>query len=121
LTEQQWLKSLFISIDNKDTNAFIGHLSEDCVFRFGNMPTVSGSEAISQVVGGFFDSIKSVSHTIIESWSTAEQITCHGMVTYTRIDGGLLTVPFANIMKMKIGSSLADEYLIFADTSALYS
>jgi len=120
LTENQWLQSLFNSIDNKDTTAFLEHLTDDCGFRFGNMPAVYGRDSINQAVTAFFDSIKSVSHEIVESWSTTEQVSCHGMVTYQRLDGGLLTVPFANIMKKKAGSERIHEYLIFADTSELY-
>ena len=120
MTEHQWLQGLFNSIDNKDTTAFLGYLTDGCSFRFGNMPAVNGRDSIGQSVTAFLDSIKSVSHKIVESWSTAEQLTCHGMVTYQRLDGGLLTVPFANIMKKKAGSERIHEYLIFADTSELY-
>ena len=121
MTHQQWLQSLFNSIDNKDTNAFVSHLSEDCIFRFGNMPAVTGGDAIREAVGGFFASIKTISHEITEAWATADQVSCHGMVTYQRHDDSLLSVPFANIMKKPSGANIASEYLIFAAISELYS
>ena len=73
------------------------------------------------MVAGFFDSIAGVSHRVIDSWCVDGKLTCHGTVSYTRHDGSVLTVPFANIMTLRQGSGRASEYLIFADTSELYA
>ena len=40
-----------------------------------------------------------------------------GQVTYTRHDGSQLSVPFANIFKLR--DNLIEEYRIFGDFSAL--
>jgi len=112
------ISELFSAIDGKDVKRFISYLSPDCVFRFGNLPAVVGVEAIKGFVAEFFDSVDSLSHEIEDSWTTADGLICHGHVSYTRKDGSILTVPFANIFKLD--SSGIDEYLIFADTSQLY-
>ena len=44
---------------------------------------------------------------------------CRGEVTYTRLDGSTLSVPFVNVLKLE--GSLIRDYLIYADTSELYS
>ena len=112
------IKELFNAIDNKDAGAFVAFLAPNCRFRFGNLPVVNGTEQIREFVAGFFDSIDSLSHTIHDSWDISGDVVCHGDVSYTRKDGSVLTVPFANVLKKN--SSGIIEYLIFADTSRLY-
>ena len=109
---------LFKAIDSKDVQGFIAMLAPDCTFKFGNLPAVNGAAAIEQFVAGFFESIDSLSHEIQDSWNVADGLICHGLVSYTRKDGSVLTVPFANILKS--GATGIDEYLIYADTSQLY-
>ena len=110
---------LFKAIDEMDSERFSSFLSQDCRFKFGNMPEVTGIENIKKFVAGFFDSIKSLSHEITNSWDIPGGAVYHGRVTYTRKNGSVLTIPFANILKT--GPSGVTEYLIFADTSQLYS
>jgi len=110
---------LFKAIDDKDTSKFVSFLAPDCIFRFGNGPTVVGVSDIKQYVGGFFDSISAVSHYILDVWDVPAGKVCHGLVSYTRNDGTVLTVPFSNIFK--INAKGIFEYLIFADTSQLYA
>ena len=112
------ISELFAAIDEKDVERFLSFLAPDCVFRFGNLAAVKGREEIEGFVTGFFDSITSLSHQIEDSWDTSDGLICHGRVFYTRKDGSILSVPFANIFKLD-GSGIA-EYLIFADTSQLY-
>ena len=113
------IDSLFQSIDSMNTDAFTGFLSENCTFRFGNMPEVTGRKDIREFVGNFFASIEALSHEILEYWNVSSGIICHGNVTYIRKDGSGLTVPFANILKTDSGKIV--DYSIFADTSGLYS
>ncbi len=112
------ISELFSAIDGKDVKRFISLLSPGCTFKFGNLPVVVGAEEIQEFVAGFFDSIDSLSHEIADSWNTPDGLVCHGYVSYTRKDGSMLTVPFANIFKLD--SAGISEYLIFADTSQLY-
>ena len=113
------IAGLFEAIDNKDTDKFVSFLAPDCVFRFGNEPEVMGLNEIERCVGGFLDSIRGLSHQLIEIWDIPDGKVCHGIVSYTRNDGTVLTVPFSNIFK--INSQGIIEYLIFADTSRLYT
>jgi hypothetical protein len=112
------ISELFRSIDGKDAPGFVSFLAPDCTFRFGNLPAVNGVREIENFVTSFFESIDSLSHEINDSWSVPNGLICHGLVSYTRKDGSVLTVPFANILKS--GPVGITEYLIFADTSQLY-
>jgi len=109
---------LFRSIDNKDPQGFTSMPAPDCTFRFGNQSAVTGASAIEDYIAGFFDSVASLSHEIIASWDIPGGVVCHGHVTYTRHDRSILTVPFANILKLSPPG--ISDYRIFADTSQLY-
>lgn len=110
---------LFQAIDNKDTETFLSFLSDDAVFRFGNIPPVEGRENIGQFLDNWFPTIRSVSHDQIEIWEAEGVKIMNGRVTYTRHDGSKLPVFFSNTFKMK-GEKIR-EYFIFVDTSQLYA
>ena len=118
MLDDTWLESLFNAIDTKHTDDFTAFLTESCKFTFGNMPTVNGREGVREMVGGFFDSIAGISHSVQQSWKNDDAMVCHGVVTYTRHDESELQVPFANILKMD--GPLIDDYRIYIDTSQLY-
>jgi len=112
------LSQLFQSVDERDAGRFAGFLSEDCTFVFANQPPVSGRGAVREAVAAFFASVAGLSHTVTDFWEVPGGLVCHGTVTYTRRDGSTLSVPFANILKLRDG--LIYDYRIFADISELY-
>jgi len=118
MTTPAWLQPLFAAIDRRDAKAFVTFLTDDATFRFGSADAVVGRAAIREAVGGFFASIARLDHTIDDVWAPPGAVVLHGEVTYTRHDGGRLTVPFANICKLK-GEKVC-EYRIFVDASELF-
>src|ERR1700733_2521966 len=54
-----WWQQLFAVIDARDALGFAQLLTPDAQFRFGNAPTVAGTEAIRTAASGFFASIAS--------------------------------------------------------------
>jgi hypothetical protein len=119
LSDQNWIIEIFASIDDKNIEKFSSFLSDDCSFRFGNFPAVHGIDGIGEFVGGFFDSIASLKHDIADIWTIPDGAVCHGSVSYIRHDNSVLSVPFSNIFKTS--NDKVNEYLIFADTSQLYT
>ncbi|MFO7924130.1 MAG: nuclear transport factor 2 family protein [Bacteroidales bacterium] len=112
------IKNLFKIIDRMDAASFSSFLTDDVKFRFGNMPAVEGKDNVVEAVSGFYGSIRSLSHDIDNIWENEGVVVCNGTVTYTRHDSSKLSVPFANIFKMK--GDRIKEYLIYADISELY-
>ena len=110
--------NLFKVIDGMDTFSFTSFLTDDVMFRFGNMPEVEGRDNVGQAVSGFYASIRSLSHDIDNIWENEGVVVCNGIVTYTRHNSSKLSVPFANIFKMK--GDLIKEYLIYTDISELH-
>ncbi len=118
MKSEDLLSQMFQCIDNKDTDGFVDFLVDNVLFRFGNADPVCGKATVADVLRGFFDSIKGLSHDLIGTWIEQDAVICHGTVTYTRHDSSRLCVPFANILRTS--GDLIEEYLIFVDVSALY-
>lgn len=114
----EWIRALFRCVDAKDGGGWLEFLAPDACFRFGNAPAVEGREAIREAVTAFFESISELRHDVLESWCHPDAVICRGDVTYTRLDGSSLTVPFANVLRLR-GDRIRD-YLVYADTSELY-
>ena len=119
MVNNQYIRSLFSTIDEKNTQKFVSFIHHDGIFRFGNMPEVRGKEDVTGFIDNFFNSIKGLSHHELESWSLPGIHVINGRVTYERHNGSFLTVPFSVTLKMK--GDLVKEYLVFSDNSELYN
>jgi ketosteroid isomerase-like protein len=112
------LSDMFAAIDAKDADRFATYLAPHCTFRFANQPAVHGAGAIRDYVGDFLASLDSIRHVIENQWEVPGALLCHGRVSYTRRDGSILEVPFANVLST--GPAGITEYRIFVDAAALY-
>lgn len=113
------LDSLFASIDARDTEAFIGHLTEDALFRFGSAPALRGREAIRDGVNAFFASIAGSCHSLINVLGDSDTLVCEGEVSYRRHDDTEVTLPFTNVFELD--GSLISRYKIYIDLNPLYA
>lgn len=116
---RDWWSGLFATIDARDADGFVAHLTDDAEFRFANHPPAHGRSAIRAVVDGFFGTIGGCRHRLIRTWEDGADVVCQGEVTYTRLDGGLVTVPFVNVFEMR-GERVA-RYLIYNDVTPVYA
>ena len=105
-------------VDAMDTPGFVNLFTEEGSFRWANMAPVVGKQNLTNFLTGFFQSIRSISHTDLEYWEHPGVKIASGYVTYTRLDNSQLRVPFSVILKFK--GELINEFLIFIDTSELY-
>jgi len=113
------LDELFAAIDGKDTDAFLGFLTDDGVFRFGAAPAVEGQDAIGAAVGGFFQSIAGSTHRLIKVLRDGDSMAIEGEVTYRRLDGSEVTVPFTNVFELD--DELVRHYKIYIDIQPLFA
>jgi ketosteroid isomerase-like protein len=110
---------LFAAIDGGDADAFAAFVAPDGEFRFGNAPPVVGRAAVRDAVAGFFGALGGCRHRLLRSWYAPGSAACEGEVTYTRLDGSQLTVPFANVFLLR-GAEIAS-YRIFIDNGPLFA
>ena len=113
------VERIFKVIDNKDATGFAAFFSDDAVFKFGNAPAISGKANIHNAVADFFSKLKGLKHRIQDVWLEDDVIICEGEVTYMRKDDDKLTLPFADILRMRDG--LIVDYRIYMDVSPLFA
>ena len=113
-----FVTEVYRSIDRQDSSSFARFITPEGSFRFANNPAVTGTAAIEAYVAGFFQSLKGINHSNLESWNTGDAIFVNGIVKYTRHNDTTLEVPFSCTWKMK--DQLIDQYLIYIDSSELY-
>ena len=110
---------LFASIDAMDTESFLGFIAEECTFRFGSSPPITGRDGIRASVNDFFSMFAGLRHDLFRVIADDNGIVCEGEVTYTRHDGSEITLPFCNVFEADSG--LISLYRIYIDMGPLYA
>jgi ketosteroid isomerase-like protein len=110
---------LFADIDSMDPDAFAAHLAEDVTMRFGNAEPVHGRGAVRDVWAQFCEGVDGVSHALVERWEADPATVVEADVTYTRKDGGTVTVPVVTIYRERDG--LINDYRVFIDLAPLFA
>jgi ketosteroid isomerase-like protein len=118
MNQNTFVTDLYRAVDAQDVQKLTDHMTEDALFQFANLPAVVGRDNISGFLTGFYQTIKSIRHTEIESWFKDDVCFVTGKVTYVRPDDFTLTVPFGVLLKFN--GDLVREWLIFVDNSELY-
>jgi len=113
------LALLFDAIDTHDSEGILAYLTDDARFVFGNAAPAVGKAAIGTMLRGFFASIGACRHELTGSYRDGDTLVCRGLVTYTRHDGRVVTLPFCNVLAMR-GHRIAD-YQIYSDPAPLYA
>lgn len=113
------VEGLFNSIDAMDADAFVGFLTDDATFRYGNQNPVEGTAAVREYVHTFFGMIDSLSHDVTGTVEGEGALCCWGEATYVKPDGTRVTLPFANVFRLQ-GAKVKD-YLVHIDPSPLFS
>ena len=111
------ISELFSAIDRKDADAFVSHLTEDAVFRYGSQEPVQGRDAVRDYVVGFLGSVRALRHRPMDTWEGDDSLVCEGEVTYMRHDGSEVTIPFTNIFRLE-GDKVRD-YHVYIDPTPL--
>ena len=114
----QWWNELLATIDAKDTAKFVSYLAPDGEFVFGNAPPAVGHAAIGAAVGGFFAAIQGCRHRLATTWEGPDSAAGEGTVTYTRLDGSTITLPFVDVFHFRDGR--IGRYQIYMDVNPLF-
>jgi len=119
MPSRDWWSSLFATIDGKRSQEFAGFLTDDGEFRFGSQPAVHGQANVAAYVEAFFGMIGGSRHELLRTWEADGSTVCEGLVTYTRLDGSQVTIPFVNVFYLR-GDKIA-RYLIYIDNGPLFA
>jgi hypothetical protein len=115
----KWWQDLFTTIDGKHAQQFASYLAKDAEFRFGSAPPVHGRANVQAYVEAFFGMIGGSEHRLVHTWENAGTAVAEGLVTYTRLDGSQVQLPFVNVFYMR-GDAIA-RYLIYIDNAPLFA
>ena len=120
--EERTVRELFAAVDAGDIENALGLMTEDVAFRFGSADPLVGHAAISEQFAAMAATIASMSHGLLAVWTTGEPdpaVICEMTVTYRRHDGSHLTLPCANIFRLRDGR-IAD-YRIYMDVNPVFT
>jgi ketosteroid isomerase-like protein len=116
--EERTVREMFAALDAGDIESALGLMTEDVALRFGSADLVVGHAAIAAQSATMAATIASMSHGLLAVWTTGEPdpaVICEMTVTYHRHDGSQLTLPCANIFRLR-GGRIAD-YRIYMDVN----
>jgi len=119
MPDLHWWNELLASIDAKDTAKFVSYLTPDGEFIFGNAPAAVGHAAVGAAVSGFFAAIGGCRHRLTATWDGPESAVGEGTVTYTRLDGSTITLPFVDVFHFRGGK--IGRYQIYMDVNPLFA
>ena len=114
-----WWNELFATIDGKQAKRFASYLTEDGEFRFGSAAPVRGRANVEAYVDAFFGMIGGSRHELVRTWEKEGSAVAEGLVTYTRLDGSQVKLPFVNVFDLS-GDEVA-RYLIYIDNAPLFA
>jgi ketosteroid isomerase-like protein len=120
LTPADLVREVFAATDRQDVDANAALMHDDVELRFGNNDPVVGKAAFIEMSHGFHASLASIRHEITSLWTVADDIVITEMlVHYERLDGERLTLPCANVFRLRDG--LIADYRIFMDISPVFA
>lgn len=109
---------LFRAIDAMDSEAFVGFLTDDAEFCYGSQPPVRGRAAIRDYVAGFFTALEALEHRIVEVHDAGDGVSViEGEVTYHPGPGRTVTLPFANVFRLRDGR--VSSYRVYIDPTPM--
>lgn len=118
MSDTTWVTDVFAAIDRRDAAGFAAVFAPDGAFVFGNAPAVVGREAVAEAVARFFSSISALRHQLKDIWTVDGAVVVVGQVTYTRLDGTHLAVPFTDVLRRR--DDRVTSWEIYIDASTLY-
>jgi ketosteroid isomerase-like protein len=111
---------MFAVVDRLDADAFAEYYAPDAVLRFGNAEPVHGREAIHRTYADFFATLDGLVHDMQHYFHQDDTHLAEALVTYTRKDGSLVTVPAISVFHVR-EDGLIDSYRIYVDLAPLYA
>ena len=119
VTEYDYLaitRAIFDALDKRDTEAFLGYMTEDVVAVAANAKPVVGKAAFEKLYTRYRDKIKSSHHEFENLWLAANDdsvVIAALRVHYTRMDDSTISLPCINVLRME--GPLCSRYMVYVD------
>lgn len=120
MTPETTIRELFAAVDTREVAATAAYVADDIELRFGNNEPVIGKAAYEAMSKEFYGSLKGLRHEIHSIWTVEDRVVITEMtVHYERLDGQQLSLPCANIFRLRDG--LVADYRIFMDINPVFA
>lgn len=118
---EQFFNDLLDEVDSQTAIGFASNFTEDGAFTWGNFPTLTGRTAITEFTQGFFPNVISVRHQLdsYRLWREELYAATTGRVTFTKLDGSVVTVPFSTAACFTPDGTKMTDYRVYLDPSPL--
>lgn len=114
-----YIRRVFGTFDARDVATFASFMTDDIRLRLGNADQVEGKPAFVDAVNAFLGSVAATRHEVLKVWSDEDVVVVEFDVHYTRLDGGKVTVPCCNVLRVRDG--LVAEYRSYIDAAPVYA
>ena len=119
-----WARDLYAdAVDQKDAAGFAAVFTDDAWLRFGNGEPIVGRATIEAAIAQFFTAMVDLRHEFTAISHQGDTIFLEAVVTYTRHDGGVVSVPAMTVFHMQDadGRRLAHRCQIYVDLAPLFA
>jgi len=116
-THRSLLRQIVMADEVLSARGFVQVLTEDASFRFGGAPPTVGKAAIEKQVAAFFTTVRTLRHDIELVLEQPDLLAYEARVTYTMPDGATLSLPYANVLRLR--GDLIHDYRIYIDPASL--
>ena len=113
------VRAIFATFDAKNVSALAAFMTDDVRLGLGNAEPVQGKPAFVEAVNAFLASVAGFRHEVLNVWSDGDALIAEFDVHYTRLDGGEVTLPCCNVLRLRDG--LVSEYRSYIDARPVYS
>ena len=107
--DNRWIFEFFRTADSLDMTRFLAMFTDDVRLTFANYPTTTGIDAVRQGIGGLWQRIKGMSHSLTGAWSLhgGQVGIAESQCMYTRPDDTTFTVRPCTVLRRR-GDKVAD-------------
>ena len=119
-SNDDWAGAFLRDADQLDLPLLMRWFGPDIDLRLANVPPIAGRAAVEATFADFWLGIKGMRHRreqLVTDGDTAFQ---GSQVTYTRLDGGEVTMPVASHLR-RDAAGLLDRLWIYIDLGPLYA
>jgi SnoaL-like domain len=117
---REQIEEMFRRIDTMDPACLDPYLAPEAKVVFGNQPPLVGSDDVKAGCEQFFAAIAGIHHEIVGLWEFDRVTVVKLQVTYTRHDGGVVTVPVITLIE-RADTDLIENYLVYFDLAPVFA
>jgi len=114
-----WYETFYGAMEAKDIDAVCGMCTEDTRVQFANHETVTGRDAVKEVMLHFWGTIERMHHGFTHVLESGDQAVLEADVTYTRLDGSSVVIKSGTVIRRQDG--LIADQRIYVDLTPLFA